>query len=388
MKKIILSLVLLFIKTNTTTFDWTIIGAGPAGITTIGVLLDVGIPENKIAWIDPEFKVGRLPNYNNVPANNPTSKFIEFIQNCDTFKKCDSPELAELLTMNPKEHHPLKIITKPLKCITKQLRTKVNSFETKMHYLFFENDTWSVLTTSGETINSKNVVIATGSQPKNLSLHTQGTQIPLDVALDKYQLATVVNENDTIAVIGSAHSAILILKFLCDLNVKQIYNFYNKELIVKKGAKMRINPMLDVYGVAAQWIKEVLSKNPPKNLERLKSTSENLETILPECTKTIYAVGYKRNDLPEIRETSDYSYDKQGAIGPRLFGIGIAFPEMMLHHSGELEPKVGLRDFLNYAQRMVPAWVSKYYDNKKRSKTIQQQTLLQILDSILDIKLL
>lgn len=368
-------------------YEWAIIGAGPAGITTIGVLLDLGIPENKIAWIDPEFKVGRLPIYNNVPANNQTIKFIEFIQDCKTFQKCTDPEIEELLNTNPYENHELKVITKPLQCITNNLRRRLDSYQTKMHYFFFENDLWNILTTNDQTIKAKNVVLATGSYPKEMDLHIKGTHIPLDIALNKNQLQQVVNKDDVVAVVGSAHSAVLILKYLCDFGVKKVYNFYNKQLLVETSTGMMINPMLDLFGVAAKWAREVLAIEPPQNLERLQSTAENLEKILPTCTKTIYAVGYQPNNLPEIKESTAYQYDKNGIIGPRLFGIGIAFPEMKERPDGQIEAKVGLTSFLDYAQRIVPGWLTNSEEVIKYNRE-RKANIIDCLSSILKIELL
>ena len=37
--------------------DWLIVGAGPAGIATAGVLIDLGIDPHTMVWLDPEFNV-------------------------------------------------------------------------------------------------------------------------------------------------------------------------------------------------------------------------------------------------------------------------------------------------------------------------------------------
>jgi cation diffusion facilitator CzcD-associated flavoprotein CzcO len=39
-------------------FKWAIVGAGPAGIATVGLLLDNKVDARDILWIDPDFKVG------------------------------------------------------------------------------------------------------------------------------------------------------------------------------------------------------------------------------------------------------------------------------------------------------------------------------------------
>ena len=351
MKLLYFLLLPVLLKSN---FEWAVIGAGPAGITTVGTLLDLGIPAEKIAWIDPEFKAGRLPTYAGVPSNNPTSKFFWYIKNCQTFNNCNSKEINDFFKLNPDGHYKLKNINQVLFCLTSHLKKRVNIFESRMHYLFPKDNWWNILTTSQELIKTKNVVLATGSEPKKLSLHKPGTMIPLDVALNENQLAHVVNEDDTVAVIGSAHSAILIAKYLSELNVKMVYNFYNKELILKSV----INPTLDLYGVAAKWVKDVLLVNPPANIKRIQSDEQNLQKYLPTCTKVVYAIGYQPNHLPEAIVDLLQSND-DGVIAPGLFGIGIAYPESYMHENIGIEPQVGLKAFLDYAQQKMPIWMNQ-----------------------------
>lgn len=42
------------------TFQWLVIGAGPAGIAAVGKLIDHKIPGDQIGWLDPAFGVGDL----------------------------------------------------------------------------------------------------------------------------------------------------------------------------------------------------------------------------------------------------------------------------------------------------------------------------------------
>ena len=51
-------------------------------------------------------------------------------------------------------------------------------------------------------------------------------EIPLDIALDKSALAQCITQQDTVAVVGSAQSAILLLKYLTELHCGRIINFY------------------------------------------------------------------------------------------------------------------------------------------------------------------
>src|ERR1700733_13996717 len=72
-------------------YDWAIVGAGFAGITALPVLMDSGIEPSTIAWIDPEFNVGRVGKYyREVPGNVQTNHLISYVYNCPYFKDINS----------------------------------------------------------------------------------------------------------------------------------------------------------------------------------------------------------------------------------------------------------------------------------------------------------
>lgn len=341
---------------------WAVIGAGPAGITIIGLLLDLGINPSDIFWVDPEFNVGRLGQYyTEVPANTKTKLFINFLESCKAFSQVKSPAIDELFTYELDKEYPLKIIVKPLQDITDHLKKIVHVVEGSICSLDFEDNTWNIgLEGKADNFKATHVVLATGSRPKNLDYPCKEI-IPLDVALNKYSLAQQVTPEDSIAVVGSSHSAILLLKFLSELKVKRIINFYKNPIFyaIDMGTWILHNSN-GLKGEAACWAKEVLEKNPPANLIRLYNTLETREAWLPVCNKIIYAIGYERNELPCINGTDKISYDDHsGIIAPRLFGIGIAFPEAYTDPVGNHEHRVGLNSFMEYAQRVLPQWLTK-----------------------------
>lgn len=367
MKKIFILLSLLLctlrVSSHNADAEWVVVGAGPAGICVAGLLLELGIPEKSITWIDPNFNVGRLGQYySNVPGNTQTKYFIDFINCCKIFGEVQSPALEKLFTYESELEYPLNVIIDPLRDITQHIRTRVISFEDSLYSLDFYDDLWHV-GISDRVISSYNVVLATGSHPKTVSSECNAIQIPLDTALDKNLLAENIDTSDSVAVIGSAHSAILILKYLSELSVKRIINFYNKPLqYAIENPSGTINEFEGIKGVAARWAMEVLEKNQPPNLIRIFNSPQSLAAWLPICNKTIYAIGYERNQLPTINGVS-CSYDRydgsSGIIAPRLFGIGIAFPEMVADSHGKQYPGIGLNDFIDYAQRVIPLWMQK-----------------------------
>lgn len=356
--------------TNYRTIDkdisFTVIGAGPSGIATVGILLDCGMPADRVVWIDPEFNAGRLSTYANVPGNATVNQYINFIKACAVFTEVKTPAIEALfassLTGTPKLH----VIVEPLIDITNYLRTKVVSVADTLISLDFHDDLWHIKTTNA-LIKSSHVVLATGSHPRELN-YEGVPHIPFDVAIDKSTLATHVTPEDTIGVIGSAHSALLIVRHLTELPVGRIINFYKRQITYPTPMNGGVAYQeIGLKGELAQWTKTVLANNPPVNLLRVFSDDTALKTHLPECTKLIYACGFDRNEIPGPNsDPSLYAkYDSSsGAIGHRLFGVGIAFPQQRVDPLGNAEYLVGLPFFMPYIQSIVPEWMKKNINRK------------------------
>jgi hypothetical protein len=361
---IFLFLILQLRANNTNDYSlnvpWTVIGAGPAGISVVGVLLDSGVQTNQIVWIDPEFNVGRLGKYyHNVPGNAKVSQYITFLKACNTFGFCKSSAIDFLFNMPLDKTPELKFIIEPLYDITQYLKTRTLALQDELMALDFHDNQWFVDTkTTG--LRADHVILATGSHPRNLNYEGK-TQIPLDQALDKEILAAHLNKDDIVAVVGSAHSALLIVKYLTELPVKAIYNFYKKPIVYPTPMATGVAwQEAGIKGELAVWTQNVLAKNPPTNLKRIFNTPKALKRWLVHCTKIIYAAGFDRNELPSIGgdQTLYDNYDcTSGIIGPRLFGVGIAFPEKRVDPLGNVEYVVGLPFFMPYIQKIVPQWM-------------------------------
>lgn len=348
---LILMVGLCFIGASSQSFSdrhhikWTVIGAGPTGIMSVGLILDSGVPTEDIMWVDSKFNVGRMGEYyKNVPGNGRVEQYIAFLNRCNTFTALKSEAIDHLYSLPLEQAPALKVLVDPLLDITNYLRTQVASIQDEMVTLNFHDDQWEI-TTKTTRFSSDNVVLATGAHPK--ALQYEGIpQIPLDMALDKEKLAKLINRDDSIAIIGSGHSALLILKYLTELSVERIVNFYNKPITypvrMRKGIAWQ---EAGLKGDVAVWAKTVLEANPPKNVVRVQNTPQSMQELLPQCTKVIYAVGFERNELPPINgDTSIYTnYDRaSGIIGPRLYGVGIAFPQQKVDPLGNVEYLVGL----------------------------------------------
>ena len=340
-------------------YEFVVIGAGPAGISAVGVLLDNGIASEKIAWIDPEFGVGRLgKSYGKVPSNTKIKGTLKFLSACQSFARNKQPKF-KIEQYNPNLPCSLSYMTEPLQWISTYLKTQVHSLQTIVTNIEISPQCFA-LTTPHQTITAKKVILTTGSHPKQLT-YPQPQEIALDVALNPELLAQAVTPDDSVAVFGSSHSAILVLKSLAQLPAKRIINFYKKPLIyaVNMG-NWYLHDNTGLKEAAALWAHAVLEKNPPKNLERYKGSASTIAQLLPSCTKVIYAIGFERNDVPGLSKDILESYNATtGIIAPNLFGLGIAFPKKHKDPLGNTEFQIGILDFLLHAQRVIPLWIAQ-----------------------------
>ncbi len=353
--------------------DWAIIGAGPAGIIVLGILLDLGTDPQKIVWVDPKFNVGRMGEYyKNVPGNAKTKQFIEFINLCQTFQNANSPAVAKLYELDQETEYPLKVIVDPLTDISHYLCGLVRCTKGSLCALNFSNNLWNV-GTSTNCFTAAHVILATGSHPKKLDYDCKH-EIPLDFALDRDNLAGQVSSKDTVAVVGSGQSAILLLKHLSELSTGRIINFYRNPISFDENIETSLK------GTTARWAHDVLLKAPPANLLRLFNSCDALKAWLPICTKIIYAVGFERNEIPiATNNIANINFDdNNGIIGPRLFGIGIAFPEKYQNEKGDTISRIGLLSFMEYAQEILPLWMATKYPLSRFTS----------FDDLLDIEIL
>lgn len=337
-------------------YHWTIIGAGPAGILAIGQLLNHGVSQRKILWLDDEFLVGRLGKYyRNVPSNDYIHEWIDMLR---TYP-CFSAYATELMIYHPQTNQPLSVIVSILSRITESLRKKIKYRRCYVDELKFKRNRWSIrLKHERHHYTSRNVILATGSHPISLNYTIPITQcnpvchtvqrsvndIPLDTAIDRYELSRLISPHDRVAVIGSGQSAVLLLMFLQELGVRDVINFYtisHDETIASLKAE------------TLEWAQQHLS-----SVHRIYNDDRNREQWLSQCNKVIYAVGYERNSLPRIRHASINLDNNQGIIGPHLFGVGIAFPEKEQQPNGRWIHRVGMTSFTRFLCKNVPLWLN------------------------------
>ena len=329
-------------------FSWAVIGAGPAGITSIVLLLEHGVQAQDIVWIDPEFAVGRMGKYyGNVPSNQKASRFTTFLDTSPLLKSFDTPAVRTIRAHDPDREHPLQLAVDVFHDVTRYLCTRVTCYRNELLSLQSQHDDWH-LRLRDTTIDVDKVILATGSHPKRFEYHDI-EEIPLDTALNAEKLKHYVVPNDTVMVIGSAHSALLVVKYLYEMGVKRIINIYNRQPIFGMHGGLE--------GITAWFAKYIIQEAKPAQIERILYDEYTLPYYRAACDKIIYAFGYDPNEIL-INGSTDMHYDlKTGVIRKHLYGIGIAFPEIHYRENGTSVSLIGVNSFIGRLIKLMPMWL-------------------------------
>lgn len=339
------------------TSSWTIIGAGAAGILAVGRLLDNNIPANKITWIDPSFTVGDLgEKWFNVSSNTKVLLFTKFLESTKSFNYARCP--FQLSHLDETSTCSLSEAVKPLQWISDELKKKVNAlldFATAIHR---EKDQWHIACKENQVI-SDNVILALGANPNEMPKEERLSEVlPMEIALNPNLLATHISEEDTVAVYGASHSAVLVIKNLLDAGCRVI-NFYKHPLkyaIYKEDHIIYDNTGLK--GLAANYAKSELENVSNPRLTRCHIDAENADHLLAKANKAAYAIGFQARKI-HIEGICSTEYNTStGKIATNLYGLGIAYPEFVIDRYGNEEYSVGLFKFAKYLDRVFPLWLS------------------------------
>ncbi len=344
---------LISVKSMSDIYDWCVIGAGVAGICMIARLLDNNIPAKKIVWIDPDYSVGDLGKYwHMVPSNTDVGLLLKSLAQSRAFSFNKSNQRFSLQDSDPNKTIPLIQLVQPLQEISDNLRKQVLIYPGCVSKLSYEKN-WQITIQNTQQVLSKNVVLATGSEP-NAPLYDSPNFVPLTTALDPEKLATSVNYNDNVLVFGSSHSAILVMKNLVDSGVGKIVNVFRTHLIYaeKHGDKIKYDNT-GLKGIAAIWAKSHIEIKLLDNISRYHIDEVDIGSLLKESTKQIYATGFhRRKNITADINLNNYNVHT-ALIDTNIYGIGIAYPLMKEDHFGIKEYKVGLDSFLSQADYII-----------------------------------
>lgn len=342
-----------------------VVGAGPAGYAVVSTLLDAG--SQPIAWVDPEFRSGRLASYLDVPSNTKVKLFEKFATTPSCMSKGAETAVEDFKTKDPEKGCQLaaaqSMVVKLSESLHQHHADQVKARRGVISSLALNSGIWDI---NQGLLTADRVFLATGSHPRDDQLYPGLTNVPLDDALIPSKLSGQVTPADTVCVVGSSHSAILVLMNLLELkNGPRVVNLYRSSL---KYAKFRDDGTISLdntglKGTAADWAREKVDSGQLERtgkLRRIDTTKHDPAEALKACTKLVIAVGFERNALPKItvdgKQLQCIQHDKHtGSILPdKLFGFGIAFPEEVTDAEfGHKEANVGLWKFMRFARRVL-----------------------------------
>lgn len=342
-------------------YDFVVVGGGPAGIISMSYLLAYFPKASlKTLWVDRAFQVGDFGmKWSTVPSNTKVKGFIHFLRKCYGYDPIYFENSFKLFKIELEQTCLLKYVVHALRWITQKIRTQVDSYETVVTSLSYHNSIWKISFLTKPCVYSKNVILAQGADPSDIP-DSLLPDIPLDIALNSNKLKIYCSDQDTIAVFGSSHSAILAIRNLIENNnYSQIINFYRSPLrfaeYLPTGEILFDNTGLK--GEVAEFARKKLPFMDKEKFLRIPVTSSNIKQHLACCTKIIKATGFK------TRKIQVHGYDNitpnplTGKLGPGLFGCGIAYPSYVLNHLGEQEKDVGLVKFVKHLEKNFTNWV-------------------------------
>ncbi|KAF2163181.1 hypothetical protein M409DRAFT_57839 [Zasmidium cellare ATCC 36951] len=342
------------VSTPNDVYEAVVVGAGPAGITAVGNLLDARI--DRILWVDGAFDGGRVNKYyREVPSNTKVKLFVDFATAVSPFRKIVSnvpsrdrwaePSASDGVPVDGKEDklqdmrlldqetgcflaHPADMcvmLTQGLKktpgVITQRGRVSEAVLDEQSSLWTINVATESNTPQDITTAKTKRILLCTGSSPTDPPLPYEPDNLKhlhLDTALSPTKLESLLSPlgPTTIAVIGASHSAVLVLRNLSDLALSSKSNLHVKWFTrhplryaeYEDGFIARDNTGLK--GEAAVWAKEnlepeSLSSSPvSKVLTKISyekgHEKEIYESHLPGVDFVVQAIGYNRDPLPTL----------------------------------------------------------------------------------------
>ena len=341
-----------------TPYPWAVIGAGPAGIANVGILIEQGVNPNDILWIDPDFSVGDFGKYwGEVYSNTSIHLFLRFLNEISSFNFSKKPYNFPIEEMPIEDCCQLKEVTKALSWVTSYLLSIVKNKKDYVNNLSVANNGSWQITTTNFSYNAKKIILATGATPKSLAFK-EIKEISIYDALNPIKLKNKINKTDRIAVFGSSHSSMIIMKNLLDSGINEIINFYlTPHRYAIKMDNWTLYDNTGLKGHTAEWARSNISHKLDNRIKRYKSNDENIKKHLTTCDKAIYPIGFIPRSPNISGNICSKDYDvNTGIIAPGLFGTGIGYPLLKTDPTGRQEANVGLYKWMNDIRKVMPIW--------------------------------
>lgn len=319
-------------------------------------------------------------------SNTKAGLFIKYATQLASFRRAwatgGSTALADLGRLDPEKGCPLGYAARMVQALSAGLRAdpanagRLAAVQGTVQRLERVGALWR-LQADRCVVECDRVVLATGSHPRELPGAIE--PVPLDEVLQPALCRQRIGPADTVAVMGSSHSAMLAVKTLLELPERpRVVNLYRSPLkfaeYLEDGRIRHDNTGLK--GDVACWVRAHVrdaTDGPAVMLEGalervLLQRGAGSAAQLQQCTKLVAAVGYERNALPVViysgQAVCPAGYTDSGQLTAPdgqplagLYGVGIAFPERVQDVDGSPELAVGLWKFMRHIDRIVPAMV-------------------------------
>ena len=380
-------------------YRFVVAGAGPAGVAVVGALLHYA-PTEKIAWVDPDFSGGRLSKrYRDVSSNTKVRLFIDYAKAFKPLQDVshETPKPNAYTALQELEQNQgcrLSYAADLVQMLSNGLRRhpNVDTHLGRIEAATREADVWTMRPTSASNhgtspLESESLVLCTGSSPTTVPLPSQvPANLDLDAALDRKQLQKHIPSSDscTIGIVGTSHSAVVVIMNLWELvttthpnlRIKWFVRSDMQYAVEMDGWILRDNTGLKSLSAdfARQHLESGAIKSSPvgKVLNKVHCpdiTKPDMIPHLDQCDFVVQAIGYTRDKLPELQvdgkavETIQWDpsagklLDGNNQIVPQAYGAGIAFPRRTTDPLGNKEWAVGMRKFSVYLNEVAPLWL-------------------------------
>lgn len=350
---------------STSFFDTVVVGGGPAGTGIFMKSIKDGNLEQLLSKgiclieASDHLVVGNLPNYK-VNSDTFSNVFLECLEG-EAAKSFDSRELKEGIKIFENYQDtsiPLAKTDLLLKQLGVQLKSLINKHDSSKTIMNSkvvevkqnEDDTFRITTSNNEVLQAKNIIIASGGNPRSNSRSTingyanKWVHSDLVIKGNANQSMNTLQPGDKIVIIGGSHSAFSVAHYLLNdheslISEKQPIEIWAKEVpkvyfptpeeainhnyhaYTEEDVCLKTNRVFRLAGLrmdGRQLYMDMLGLgNRPKEkrvqLKLIQESNEIPNQILNDATLIVDATGYTFN-MPKFYDKSNQLISFKGEV--------------------------------------------------------------------------
>lgn len=334
-------------------YEICIIGAGVTGLSLLLLLQNAGYDLSRVVIIDPYFDGGDLARkWTSVLSNTPWSKsYNALVTSCPNLDWKAFEKKGDDMSKSTPLIELAQCIVSAAKVALSLVGEQIQSQATQVEWL---EGAWTISIKGGAPVQSKRVVLAQGSEPRQQNLPIPS--IPLEIALDSQRLKHYVKGGQKVLVFGTMHSGSLVIRNLVKVCGAKVSAFYNTEAPFvwdRDGAYDGIK------GEAAE-IADSITKGEYESNLRLAPISSIGDVIRSSRAAdwVVYAMGFSSREIHikvngSILSSSSYNGDTGEIVNaPAAWGFGIAYPNRA---PDRIHWDVSLAAFLEHMKKQLPS---------------------------------